>query len=738
MSFYNKLFCVLLTSVLFNCGGSSTKSEASTPIIPETPSTPETPTTPTPSSSPNILLIIADDQGVDASAQYSYSSDVPNTPALDTLASQGIVFEHTWATPACTTTRATMMTGQFGINSGVTYVPAKMDSNLQTLPKYIKAANSNYTTAAFGKWHLGGGNADINHPLDSGFDYYAGNINGTIDDYYNWPLVINGQTSTSTEYHTTKVTELALDWINQQSKPWFAWLAYVAPHSPFHLPPTSLQNRAELSGNATDIANNKRAYYLAAIEALDTEIGYLLAGMSAETLANTVIIYIGDNGTPAPVIDHTVFAQGHNKDSLYEGGILVPMIISGKGVERINSRESALINSTDLFATIGELTGINNSSINDSVSFASLLVDATANTNNREFNYAEFQSDSETGWTVRNNTYKLIHRDDGSEQLFNLQNSVDESTDLLQTNDNYSDIVALLTNYANTVRQVTTQAPIDITNQVLTNQSSNCQEYAENYQSNVMDVNRSQVFTGSLEISVANGKCSFHTNEIPNHDFNDGSSAFPNNVSEQNKTFAITTSPTFANSTTELDLTTDNAILLNGVKVDLIAAACFGVSNGKIGCNDMQQAWRYDPTFAANGFKVDSHNAHVQPDGSYHYHASPKALFNSDSSDSVSPVIGFAADGFPIYGSYFDDNGVIRKAFSSYRLKSGTRPTSNSQPGGNYDGSYRDDYEYIANDGDLDECNGMMVNGHYAYFITDSFPYILNCFKGTPDPSFNK
>jgi len=112
---------LLLTSLLFSCGG-STDTEDTSSTEPEV-ITPETPIE-TPSSKPNILLIIADDQGLDASAQYSYSSDIPNTPTLNALAEQGIVFDNVWATPACTTTRGTIITGQHGINSGIDHVPS--------------------------------------------------------------------------------------------------------------------------------------------------------------------------------------------------------------------------------------------------------------------------------------------------------------------------------------------------------------------------------------------------------------------------------------------------------------------------------------------------------------------------------------------------------------------------------------------------------------------------------------
>ena len=104
------------------------------------------------------------------------------------------------------------------------------------------------------------------------------------------------------------------------------------------------------------------------------------------------------------------------------------------------------------------------------------------------------------------------------------------------------------------------------------------------------------------------------------------------------------------------------------------------------------------------------------------------------------PTRGWQLDvGFPIFGSWFDDNGTVRKALPSYRTKSGTRQAVSgyATPSGDYDGTYRDDYEYIENLGDLDECNGMQVNGVYGYFITDGYPYIMGCLKGQIDPSFN-
>ena len=313
-----------------------------------------------------------------------------------------------------------------------------------------------------------------------------------------------------------------------------------------------------------------------------------------------------------------------------------------------------------------------------------------------------------------------------------------ETNNLLPTND--ADLLAQVTNLTAVsalIYQEENINPLDITNVTLSNQSKNCVDYIEQFTSTVNDINNGVVFHGELVITKIGEKCVFNTNAIPNHDFNDGGSAFPNDVSEQSDQFEITISPTKANQVTPISLQVDNAILLNGVKVDLLAAGCYGVGNGKVGCNDNDQPWRYDPMHAANGFAVDSHNAHAQPNGTYHYHGSPIALFE-DNANQDSPVIGFAADGFPIYGTYFDDQGEVRSVRSSYRLKSGDRPNGAEDPGGSYDGTFRDDYEYVEGLGDLDACNGMTLNGVYAYYITLSYPYVLSCFTGTPDSSFTK
>ena len=691
---------------------------------------------------PNILLVITDDQGIDASAQYDFSNDLPNTPVINSLAQNGIVYDNVWAAPSCTPTRAAMLSGFHGVTTGVQSVPGELPAEFGTIHSFLSenAASSNYETAVFGKWHVDGGNGNLNHPRDLGVGYYAGHFSPNITDYSDWTININGVEEQSTTYHTTELVDQAIDWIDDQQNPWFTWLALAAPHAPFHVPPPEFNTRG-LSGTQADINNNPREYFLSAVETLDTELGRLLDSMDPATRDNTVIIVIGDNGTPREVLDTNAFLDGHNKGSLFEGGVRVPLVISGAGVTRTNVREEGLISVVDFFPTIAALTGTDNNGMRDGYNFMPSFSEEDAVA--REILYTDYLGNNALGqgWTTRSQRYKYIAYDDGSEALYDLQNDPDEAVNILGSN---AAVTAELRAFGLEVRdeagsetRVVTDSPVDITFSILENTSANCEDYSNAYIASAMDAGRDISFEANFEVAVDRAQCVFTANAIPNHTFNDGETSFPNNVSEQDDEYRVPLNPQFAAENTPLSLSYDDAIMLNGVTVDLLAAGCFGVSDGRVGCNDDDQPWRFDPLSPLTGFRVDTHNAHSQPDGSYHYHGDPNALFDH-SGEIASPVIGFAADGFPIFGSYINNRGNVRAATSSYQLRTGDRPTGPGLPGGEYDGSFRDDYEFVAGSGDLDECNGMMVGGVYGYYVTEAFPYMMACFRGTVDESFRK
>ena len=159
--------------------------------------------------------------------------------------------------------------------------------------------------------------------------------------------------------------------------------------------------------------------------------------------------------------------------------------------------------------------------------------------------------------------------------------------------------------------------------------------------------------------------------------------------------------------------------------------------------NDRRSGWNYEALGGACKLGLDKYNAHVQPDGTYHYHGIPTGVLAAEEGTSVPALLGFAADGFPIYGPYgFSDPKratALKKLKSSYRLKSGTRPGG---PGGRYNGKFTQDWAYVAGAGDLDQCNGRFAvtpeypKGTYHYVLTDTFPFIPRCWMGNPDSSF--
>ncbi len=376
-------------------------------------------------NNPNILLIIADDMGLDATPGYNVGSVKPNMPTLQSLMNSGIRFNNLWSYPVCTPTRASILTGKYGFRTNVLKVDDVLSTSEVSIQKHLDNHASGYNHAVIGKWHL---SRSENHPTDMGINYYAGSLGGGVQSYWNWNLTEGGQTSSSTEYTTTKFTDLAIDWIDAQTQPWFLWLAYNAPHTPFHLPPNELHYQGSLPSDEASINANPLPYYLAMIEAMDTEMGRLINAMSDTERANTIIIFIGDNGTPNRVAQD--YGSSHAKGTIYQGGVNVPMIVSGKNVTRLNESENALINTTDLFATVADIAGTGTSEINDSKSFKALFSDANAD--KRDYVYTELGRDSgNPDYTIRNATHKYISFEDGTEALYDLNDNPLEDPNLL-------------------------------------------------------------------------------------------------------------------------------------------------------------------------------------------------------------------------------------------------------------------------------------------------------------------
>ncbi len=163
--------------------------------------------------------------------------------------------------------------------------------------------------------------------------------------------------------------------------------------------------------------------------------------------------------------------------------------------------------------------------------------------------------------------------------------------------------------------------------------------------------------------------------------------------------------------------------------------------------NNPRSNWHYEALTGHLNLGIDDNNAHVQPSGTYHYHGLPTGLIHKHGGENEITLLGYAADGFPVYSNIgfknaSDPKSGLKEMRPSYSLKKGTRPEGEDGPGGEYDGRFTQDWEYVEGSGDLDEFNGRYgvtpeyPDGIYHYYVTDTFPYISRMFKGKPDESF--
>jgi len=395
----------------------------------------------------NILLIVGDDIGVDNISGYE---EQPNfsakTPTIDNLATEGVLFRNVWANPMCSPSRASLLTGRHAFRHGVTH-PGNATEKLSATEETIAEALTlvGYKTGLFGKWHLG----DVagKYPTDQGFDYFSGSL-ANLDDYFNWQktqIASNNAsvtTTTETGYATDIVAAEALEWINNQTSPWFVEIAFNAPHAPYHVPPAARYTHINLTGSEGDACTPSASTdaiidcYRAAAEAMDSSIGELIAQIPATELANTLIIFVGDNGTPNEAIVSEAgfpFSSGHGKGTMYEGGINVPLVIwAGANIGLDKGEISNKIQISDLFSTIVELAGTTPSSgvEIDGRSLIGYLDQQTDTPQEHDFLYSELQSDNQgiDRWAISDGTAKYIYNET-EEECYNLQSDPGETDD---------------------------------------------------------------------------------------------------------------------------------------------------------------------------------------------------------------------------------------------------------------------------------------------------------------------
>jgi len=314
---------------------------------------------------PNIIIFFTDDQATLDTKRYG-ASDL-ETPHMDALADDGVLFTQAYAHAVCCPARALLMTGRdnvrSNVNSWIQMDPRgsdgdkdNMNANELTIAQVLK--DNGYKTGLMGKWHLGAKQG--RHPLDFGFEEHFGIVGGFIDNYKHvqrdniHDLFENGkEVFHDNEYYPSLVTEKALDFIDRHKEdPFFMYMAVNLPHYPMQADP-------EMDLSIFDaIDNNNRKAYAKVMASTDNMMGRVRNKLDdLELTDNTLFIFMSDNGAESVDRGYTGKWIG-NKHTLLEGGIRLPCIISYPGVVPKGETRNQIVGAEDMFPTILEAAGI--------------------------------------------------------------------------------------------------------------------------------------------------------------------------------------------------------------------------------------------------------------------------------------------------------------------------------------------------------------------------------------------
>lgn len=411
-------------------------------------------------SRPNIVYIMADDLGyTDPSC---YGSKYYETPNIDRLASQGMRFLEGYSCgPNCQPTRAALMSGQYGARTGVYTVgsidrfdwqsrPLKPVDNVQQLPKgkvtiadALKA--SGYSTALFGKWHLGQQGDFL--PNHRGFD----------ESIVSMGKHFNFETTPDTRhpkdiYLADFLTNKAVDYIKRhKEKPFFLCVHHFGVHSPYEAKPELVQKFKNKPG----VGGHKNPVYAAMLYSVDESVGRILKILDEQGLSrNTLVIFTSDNGGVGGYGREKIKAESQDatdnaplrggKGMLYEGGIRVPYIFRMPGTIPEGTTSSHRINSVDLYPTLLELSGSKapgNYKL-DGVSYLPALQQKTiADRVDMFWHFPGYLGAGPNTYrttpvsVIRSGNWKLLEfLEDGKLELYDISQDIGEKNDLSKTN----------------------------------------------------------------------------------------------------------------------------------------------------------------------------------------------------------------------------------------------------------------------------------------------------------------
>jgi arylsulfatase A len=418
----------------------------------------------------NIVLIVADDLGRNDIAVYG--NKFIETPHLTAMANEGIKFTNGYAAaPLCSPTRASIITGNNPARINLTehlhgYAPAGPNQKLITpkiepgLPPQLttipEALNTEgYTTAHFGKWHLGAGPTS---PAASGFQYvYGGGAEGLPQTFF-YPF-FNGKPyadlladTKEGDYLDDALTTKAISFITEKKdKPFFVELNFYAPHVPIEGKP-ELVNKYKQKRNATNYKGLPEDDYAAMVENIDYNVGRVVDYLKQNGLnKNTIVIFTSDNGglnvqevpefaKHTPPTTNAPFKGG--KGYLYEGGIREPWIMWMPSVVKQARTESILVTTDDIFNTCMQLAAVNKTSP-DGMGLLPLIKGKQLPERDYFLHFPHYSPQhGKPGAVIRRGNYKLIEwYEDGKLELFDLSKDESESNNIAAENSNLVNIM---------------------------------------------------------------------------------------------------------------------------------------------------------------------------------------------------------------------------------------------------------------------------------------------------------
>ncbi len=298
---------------------------------------------------PNILLIVSDDQGY---GDFSiHGNPHLQTPHIDQLGQSGVRFDRFYVNSFCAPTRAALLTGRWPLRTGchgVTHNREAMRPSEVTIAEALHDAG--YRSACIGKWH--NGEQYPFTPQGQGFDESFGFNNGHWNNYFDATLLRGAMPEPTQGYITDVLTDEAMKFIAaNQTRPFFCYVAFNAPHSPYQVPDKYF-DKFKAKGFDDNVAA-----FCGMCENIDDNVGRLLSQLDDLKLAeNTVVVFLTDNGGTAGVKIYNAGMRG-GKTSMHEGGTRVPLFIGWPAAKWQPHLVKPIVSHIDLFPTLLDLCG---------------------------------------------------------------------------------------------------------------------------------------------------------------------------------------------------------------------------------------------------------------------------------------------------------------------------------------------------------------------------------------------